>query len=108
MNEGVKWPCIFGCTDSKDEIGHYLHCPILWQFASESLGGIPSVFLEGHLCLVDPSAESLRALAFVHSLYHCCKNDPDCKMQDGRICDPRIVQSRAFQFSRHVKHLVSF
>ena len=108
MNENIKWPCIFGCTDSKDELRHYLMCPILWQYASENLGGVASVFMEGRLCLVDPSKESLRALAFVHSLYHCCKNDPDCIRHDGHICEPRVVQARASQLSRYVKHLVSF
>lgn len=106
MHEEIKWPCIFGCTDSRDDIGHYLLCPILWQFASEHIGCIPSVFLEARLCLVNPCIESVRALAFVHTLYHCCKNDLECKLHDGRICGPRIVQNRAAQFSRHVKHLI--
>ena len=60
MHEQIKWPCIFGCVDSKDEICHYLQCPIIWQLAREALLFSENHFSVGHrLCFIDCSLEKL-------------------------------------------------
>ena len=98
---------IFGCADAKDEFSHYLVCPILWQFAREFIiAEEPSLSIESRLCLVEPNIDKLRALAFVYSLYHACKNDPGCSSDDGSLLRPDIVQIRASELARAVRHLV--
>ena len=69
-------PCIFGCIDSKDELVHYLICPVLWQFARETLKlPEPSLALNHRLCLCEPTVDKFKLLAFCHSLFHTCVND---------------------------------
>jgi len=99
--------CIFGCSDSKDELCHYIICPVLWCFARDTLHVTESSVFVGHrLCIVDPTPEKLKNLAFCHSLYHACVNDSLCMRNDGFPRAARIVQSRASEVSRHCAHLV--
>jgi len=101
-----RLPCIFGC-DAKDEIRHYLACPILWQFPREFLDCPEvSVNVQERLCLVNPTGDKIRTLAFVHALYHACKNDPFCFLPDGQVRTSCIVQRRAAELSRNIKHMV--
>jgi len=44
FNENNKLPCIFGCTDAKDELQHYLCCPPMWTIAASS-ASLPTVYL---------------------------------------------------------------
>ena len=111
MSEPIKWPCIFGC-DAKDEIGHYLICPILWQFAAESLGAESSIFMGNRLGFNEPTVQKLKTLAFVHFIYHSCKFDSVCVQLLNTFCQNhgtspwRIVQDRAKGFARTCHHLV--
>ena len=106
LHTAIQWPCIFGC-DARDELVHYLVCPILWQFARETLRlPEPSLLIEARLALVEPSIDKLRALAFVHTLYHSCRNDPGCVDPEGHICTPERVQYRASQLCRSVRCFV--
>ena len=99
--------CIFGCSDSKDELCHYLVCPVLWCFARDSLQvSETSVFVGHRLCLIDPTPEKLKTLAFCHALYHACVNDTLCMNIDGFPRAAPIVQSRAFEVARHCCRLV--
>ena len=111
LHPGFVLPCIFGCTDCKDELLHYLVCPILWQFPREFLNySEPSLSIASRLCLVFPSKDKLKALAFVHTLYHSCKNDFVCIGDGGLgasgLSDARMVQRRATEISRSIRHLV--
>ena len=100
--------CIFGCTDAKDEFRHYLLCPILWQFPREFLRiPEPSICAESRLCMVEPTVDKLRTLAFCHTLYHTCVNDQGCVRSNGEVMPASIVQQRATELCRYVKHLVS-
>jgi len=76
MNEGVKWPCIFGCN-AQDKLCHYLTCFVLWHFATSLLGAGNAIFVADRLCLREPSVQKLRTLASVHLIYHSCKNDSE-------------------------------
>ena len=112
MNEPIIWPCIFGC-DAKDELQHYSICPILWHLAFEKIGHEQSVFIGHRLCLVEPSVQKLRTLAFVHFVYHSCKFDQDCiglmnaHCENLAVVHPRaLVRERARGFARVATHWV--
>jgi len=108
LHTNSGWPCIFGCVDAKDELRHYLVCPILWQFPRESLHICePSLLVESRLCMFEPSLDKLKVLAFCHALYHACRNDQGCINSDGGINPAIIVQQRASDLCRYVRHLVS-
>ena len=107
MHDEERWPCIFGCPDCKDELKHYLICPILWQFPLPIVGMISSISIGERLCIVRPSALKLRALAITFFVYHSCRNDNLCRsaiaaVANG-ICNPAdqfaLVQSRAEGFA---------
>ena len=107
MHNEVIWPCIFGCTDARDELNHYLRCPILWCIARDSLGVREDSIQVGHrLGLSEPSAVKFNLLAFCHSLYHSIKNDCACIDTQGMIRDGMIVQRRAGEIARHVRHMI--
>ena len=90
---GNPWNCIFGCADSRDEVVHYLSCPMLWDFAREALKiQEDSIFIGSRLCLVEPSMAKLKLIAFVHSLYHALENDPNCMGQDGLPVSSNLMQ----------------
>ena len=109
LHTTIIWPCIFGCKDARDELGHYLACPVLWQFAREFVGAEePSIAIGSRLCIVQPSIAKLHALACVHSLYHACRNDPGCTDCEGYILPAATVQFRAIGLARSVRHYVSF
>ena len=101
-----KWKCIFGC-DAGDELTHYLCCPILWQFAREFINvAEPCIAIGSRLCLVEPSVDKLLSLAFVHALYHACKNHPGCTDHQGMILPSATVQFEAIGLARSVRHYV--
>ena len=90
MHQDIVWPGIFGC-EACDEVKHYLECPILWQFARETLHLQEySILIGERLCLINPSIPKLKLLAFCHTLYHACKNDKECVQSDGGI-QPSLV-----------------
>ena len=100
-------PCVFGCVDCTDEITHYLICPVLWSFAREALNlHETTIFVGERLCFLNPSFDKLSLLTFCHILYHAVCNDAGCFSPSGALQAPEIVQDRAFQLSRNVKHLV--
>jgi len=99
-------PCIFGCPDTRDEMCHYLACPILWQLAFETLGiEEESIFFLNRICVISPTPDKLKALAFCHSLYHSIANDPECISVTGMPFNSARVQRRASEvcgFSLHM------
>ena len=102
-----RWDCVFGCPDATDSIGHYLECPILWLYARETLDlHEESIYLESRLCILNPTIDKLRLLAFSFALYHSIRNDPGCKRENGQLQPGHIVQNRAIGLARASKHLV--
>ena len=107
LHTGANLPCVFGC-DAADEFLHYIVCPVLWLFPGEHLGHREdSLAIEARLCLVEPSIAKLRALAFVHTLYHAVMHDSACFTSDSEVKPPRVVQARASDMCRHVRHVCS-
>ena len=98
-------PCIFGCEGERDEMCHYLQCPILWQLASEALcQSDSSICILNKIGLLDPSSAKLKRLAFCHALYHSCVNDPHCIKENGMPFPSLIVQARASELFNHCIH----
>jgi len=107
LHEERLLPCILGC-DERDEIKHYLVCPVLWQLCREFVNFVEeSISVESRLCIVQPSIDKLRALSFCHSLYHACRNDSVCVENAGNLETCSIVQQRAGEIARFVKHFVA-
>jgi hypothetical protein len=99
--------CCFGCIDTRDELVHYLQCPILWQFACASLSeGEFSICIFERLGILSPTLQKLRLLAFCHALYHSVINDPVCINADGQFAASAIVQRRASEVCKYCIHLV--
>ena len=76
MHDGPPWPCIFGCLDARDEMNHYLQCPILWQLVREQIGPVDTITVGDRLCLSaanPPTRQLLRQLALAHLTYHSCR-----------------------------------
>ena len=99
--------CIFGCCGVRDELCHYLSCPVLWHFARDSLGiQEDSILVLHRLCISFPSSVKLKTLAFCHALYHACINDSHCIASDGVLMSACIVQSRAHENANFCLQLV--
>ena len=97
----IQESCIFGCSDARDEVVHYLRCTILWHFARETLKiQEDSIFIGPRLCLVETSLQKLKMLAFTHSMYHSLKNDPRCVGQDGYPVNANSMQLAASNLCR--------
>ena len=59
---------------------------------------------EERLCTVHASHDKLKLLSFVHLLYHSLINDPFITDAYNRIRHPSIVQSRAEDVCKNLKH----
>ena len=100
-------PCIFGCPDTRDEICHYLACPILWHLALETLCiKEESIFFLNRICVIAPTPDKLKTLAFCHSLYHSVVNDPECISGTGMPFNSARVQRRASEVCGFSLHMV--
>ena len=99
--------CVFGCIDARDSLVHYLVCPVLWQFARETLHvSEPSIEMKCRLCLSEPSSDKFKMLAFCYSLYHGVVNDPVRMNFEGHPNSAQVVQLRAIDLSRRSRFLV--
>ena len=100
-------PCIFGCSDSRDELTHYLQCPIIWQFARTSLRiSEPSIHFLSRICVSEPTSDKLKLLAFTHALYHVCVNEHSCMQSNGMPRSPHVVQYEASEACNYCMHLI--
>ena len=76
MYEAVLWLCVFGCVVSKDELLHYLTCPILWQLAKEASNMQErDLAFQNKLCLTDCSLNRLKLSGYCQTLYHTIRKD---------------------------------
>ena len=98
LHEGDQLPCIFGCTDSKDTMCHYLVCPVVWQLAREACPSEESSSVPWRLCLNPPTKECFLRLSIASGVYHSVKNDPTCLLASHP--SPSAVQSRAVGFAK--------
>ena len=107
LSSYINRPCIFGCEGDRDELCHYLQCPILWQLASEAFcQSDSSICILSRIGLLDPSSVKLKRLAFRHALYHSCVNDSCCIRENGMPFPSTVVQARASELSNYCIHLV--
>ena len=106
MHEADQLPCVFGCTDAKDTLCHYLICPVLWQLAREVCPLEVSSDLPSRLCLVSPSKDSLNRLSIAFGIFHAVKNDMQCSFSSATASTPSFVQARAVGFARSVASVI--
>ena len=70
MHESIRRGCLFGCSESCDDLHHYIVCSPLWQIASQALKVNDPFNIEERLCLVLASPIRAQLLAMVFCLYH--------------------------------------
>ena len=71
-HEPLLLPCVFGCQGFRDDLSHYVMCPMLFgmrQIIRPDTSPLPITRLGLH----DPSRESLISLACVFSAYHAVR-----------------------------------
>ena len=99
MNESVKMNCLFGCTDARDELRHYVECSPLWQIAGEIMQVQSPLDLRERLCLLNPSVDRCVMLALCFQGYHYAKSlcdghgDTRSKIQDGRKMQASVKEA---------------
>lgn len=99
--------CIFGCSGCRDELTHYLICPILWQFARVTLRiSEESCGFLSRVGIIQPTSDKFKLLAFCHALYHCCVNDNACMKENGQPRSSQTVQSAASELCNFCKHRI--
>ena len=74
MHEATLLPCLFGCQDAIDCMTHYVHCPF-WLYLLTRLlqQSPPSPLPLTRIGLVDPTIDSLLAVACSFAGYHAVK-----------------------------------
>jgi hypothetical protein len=73
-HEGVLLPCLFGCTDCKDELRHYFNCPhlfALWSFLADNVSSDPLV----RWGLIRPEPDEFLPIVCVFSGYHAIRRE---------------------------------
>ena len=101
-----------GCARARDDLRHYLECPILLALVSEQihipLG--PTVF--HRLNVFDPNKCSAVALTLMYNMYHTLKvghrqtvNEAVAIGRFGRCC--QIATAVASDYSRQYSHILS-
>ena len=99
--------CFLGCEGCRDELTHYLICPILWQFARDTLRiQEDSIGFLSRIGVIHPTHDKFRLLAFCHALYHCCVNDSACIQENGEPRSCQIVQQVASELCNFCKHRI--
>ena len=110
MHEASILPCLFGCSDAKDEYRHYITCPMLRQLAKEALNMRESNCEVGHrLCLTACNLNRLKLLGYCHLLYHSLRKESGCFDSNGDLRPSRpskIVQQRASDLVRALVSLI--
>ncbi len=73
MSEEVKLPCIYGCFSEKDDIRHYLDCPVLLSIVHEHSRTPLGPDRIHRLNLARPSPVTAVQLAMMYNAYHTAK-----------------------------------
>ena len=73
FHEPVRYSCLFGCTDARDSLQHYVRCETLWSLVCRVLRKPENWEPIRLLGIQHPSAEGLRAISAVFYAYHAMK-----------------------------------
>ena len=79
MPEKKLLGCLFGCHGEKDNIAHYLRCPLLWEIIDRVLSSQFSTL--GHCPDSDPNS---RTVALPRNRY-VFGNPPNCSTEEGSM-----------------------
>ena len=78
-----------------------ISCPIV--------GMVESVYVSQRLCFCNPNVQKLKALAVVHSVYHSCKNDVQCRSLLNVVYSLKVTNLPCFRrYSSGLKILLLF
>jgi len=72
-HETPRLPCVFGCDGMKDELAHYVMCPILFSTLLQLRPFIPPDPVE-RIGLIRPSLDNLLTVACIFAGYHSVRN----------------------------------
>ena len=75
FHEENRLGCIFGCTESSDNMLHYIRCEPLWTCISLCSGASVSASPSCRICLSDPSRLSCLQLVLAYTIYHTLKGE---------------------------------
>jgi hypothetical protein len=70
--ESIKLPCLFGCTNSRDHMSHYLQCTHLlwlWKFMIPEVNDDPLQ----RWALIHPTEDHMRQISCMHAVYHAVR-----------------------------------
>ena len=70
--EAMRFPCLFGCSDAKDSLTHYVMCPILFALNRQLCPTTPACPLR-RLGLKLPTVDSALLVACMSAGYHAVK-----------------------------------
>ena len=111
-HEDEIWACFFGCSEERDDLAHYIRCPIMWTLAASAVPllstwhpPIPPILEK--LCLVKASPVSVKRLAMVYRGYdairmkhkrlvnHCITTDEFAQVNSlfTKLCRDIWIQS---------------
>ena len=112
-HEELKLPCIWGCRcffqceeDARDELAHYLECPIFWAFLDSCLRvPLSMCFLPADVraCLHTPSRNDFKRIVVAFRSYHAIRSNH----RDEVV---RAVQSQEFDRMHEllIEHVCTF
>ena len=73
MSEPILLNCIFGCTDCKDRLSHYLICNILWSILDEAFSGEIAPTSYSRVNYLTPSLKKIIIISAAFEIYHALK-----------------------------------
>ena len=73
MSEPKLLNCIFGCTDCKDRLSHYLICNILWSILDEAFSGEIAPTSYSRVNYLTPSLKKIIIISAAFEIYHALK-----------------------------------
>ena len=108
MHESIRRGCLFGCSESCDDIQHYIVCSPLWQIACQALEVNDPFNIEERLCLVRASPIRAQLLSLVFCLYYAVHGITRGTRGtvSGTLC-PRFIQQSVVEQERAYRHIFS-
>lgn len=74
MHEEDLLPCLFGCRDEGDTLGHYILCSPLWQIAGAATGIEVPIDFSTRICIYNLCPQHVQLLSVVCVTYHYTKS----------------------------------
>ena len=72
--DAAPFPMLERHSAARDDLSHYIKCPILWNIVAQSLAGLTPVTVVDRLCLRHHPKYCSLALTIAFSIYHTFKH----------------------------------